>query len=185
MGSNIFRFLGIILLAFCLTGCPGGEDDCYTKDREATENGLVLLSPINAQYTAGETITLNLTVPAANNFFESMPVNLFEETGNNQAEAKLVMLSDKTLFAENHIEYIKGTFKAGELNTFLMNYNTANQQYELEMKIRLDRTGNYEIPNGNAIDIITFKGSASCNRYFLYTNFSGGTDDKISFTVVP
>jgi hypothetical protein len=84
------------------------------------------------------------------------------------------------LFNENILTYVKGSNRDLTKGWFNVHYNPQNQLYELEIKIKLNRVGNYQFFTSDRID---FLGTPMCNRYFIETKIMGNVDNVINFTV--
>lgn len=175
MGTKLLKFTSLFLLLTTLTGCPG-EEDCFDIGSTARVDDLLELTPLQTSYNQGDIITLKVEIPTTNNYFGET-LNLFERT--NDFEAQLTTSSN--LFANNQLAFIKGS-QGNETNWFNTPYNPENGKYELEIKITLNRLGNYSFITN---DSFHFQGSSKCNRYRLDTNIlhSEPGPGVIEFTV--
>lgn len=174
MATKLLKITGLFLLLATLTGCPG-EEDCFDMGSTAKVDNLITISPLQTTYNQGDTITFKTTIPAQNNYFGE-PLNLFEKT--NDFEPKLTTSSD--LFFNNQLNFIKGR-QGNEINWFNILYNPNDGKYELEIKITLNKVGNYSFITNDSFE---FQGSTKCNRYRLDTNIEGSNSEgKIEFTV--
>lgn len=176
MVSKILKITSIFILLTTLTGCPGDED-CNDLGSSTRVTDLITLTPLQTTYNQGDVVILKIAVPSENIFFGE-PLNLFQLTNNNY-EALLVT-SYSWLFTGNQLTFIKGS-QGSETNWFKPIYNDVNENYEFEVEIKLNKTGNYTIITD---DSIIFQGNSSCNRYRLDTNILGSnSEDVIQFTV--
>lgn len=162
MVTKFIKFTGLFLLLTTLTGCPGGDEDCFDYGATARVDDLITLLPLQTIYNQGDIVTLKVTVPATNTYF-GQQLNLLEET--NDFEAR-VQTSYSNLFIGNQLEFINGN-QSSQTNWFNAIYNSNNQTYELQIKITFNKVGNYTL---NTNDYILFQGNQKCNRYRLDTN---------------
>lgn len=178
MNTKYLKIFFVVLLLSILQSCPEvGEEICDDKERSATIHDLITITPIKPIYNQGEEITYQLTIPSQNNYFGN-PVNLYEKTGTANG---WYIASATQLFEGNNITYMKGSKKNGAENWYNVTYNSANGNYELEIKVKLDKAGSYSLFADDRIDFI---GSEKCNRNFIYTNIKGkNADNKIEFKV--
>ncbi len=167
----------LILLAtvILLYGCPG-NDDCDDFGSTAEVYDLVKLGPLQNQIRQGSIITLSLEFPSTNSYFGST-LNLFEQTGDNTA---LLIFTGPDLFIGNEVTFIKG-FLDSNVSLFGVVYNSMTQNYELEIEIKLNKLGIYEL---DAIHFIEISGR-NCNRFGINTSTEGTLIEDISFEVVP
>lgn len=176
MGTKLLKFTGLFLLLTTLTGCPGGDDDCFDYGASVRIDNLITISPLQSTYNQGDIITFKTGIPAQNNYFGE-PINLFEKT--NDLSATLVTRYSE-LFVGNNIIFVKGS-QGNYPNWFEVTYNSLLNIYELEVKITLTKAGNYIL---NTNDSFEFQGSTKCNRYFIDTNIEGwNSEGKIEFNV--
>ena len=178
MGIKTLKFLGLFLLLTTLTGCPGGdEDDCFDYGGSTRVDNLIALTPLQTVYNQGDIITIKAEIAAANNYFGG-PLNLFDAT--NDYQARLVTTS-KYLFAGNQVTYVKGSIEAYEGGWSNVPYNSSTGNYELEIKVQLNKIGVYSFFTDDSFE---FQGASKCNRYRIDSNISGwNSQGKIEFTV--
>lgn len=165
----------LIATVLMLYGCPG-NDDCDDLRSRAEVYDLVKLGPLQNQITQGSIITLSLELPSTNSYFGST-VNLFEQTGDNAA---LLIFTGPDLFIGNEITFVKG-FLDRNVSLFGVVYNPMTQNYELEIEIKLNKLGVYEL---DALHFIEITGR-NCNRFGIDTSTEGTLIEDISFEVVP
>jgi hypothetical protein len=170
---NTLKLTGALILMLILTSCPGVED-CNDLNSITRVDDLILLTPEQSTYSQGDVVTLSLTIPATNTYFGNER-NLFLETGDDFARLALTF---NQLFIDNQIDIIKGN-QANSINRFYMPYNPENDSYELEVKITLNRVGNYSFVTDDTIEII----GNGCNRFIIDTNVLWSGDAIIEFTV--
>jgi len=176
MGTKLLKFTVLFLLLATLTGCPGGDEDCFDMGSTARVDNLIKISPLQTTYNQGDIITFKIEIPAQNNYFGE-PINIFERT--NDLEATL-STSYSNLFIGNELTFIKGS-QGNEVNWFNVPYNSINGMYEFELNIKLNKIGFYSLYTN---DPIHFQGSTECNRYRLDTNIEGrNSEGKIEFNV--
>lgn len=180
MVIKFFKTAALILLMTILTGCPGESNDCNDLDGGITRvNNLLLLTPLQTTYNQGDIVTLKIEIPSTNTYFGN-EVNLFGTTNDYSG---LLTLGFNQLFIDNQLTFVKGS-QSNHANWFEMPYDPSNTMYEFEVKVKLNRTGQYSFfSDGN----VQFQGSDNCNRYRLDTNVLGFDpnflQDKIEFTV--
>lgn len=178
MVTKLFKiFLFCSLLCF-LQSCPKlGEEVCDDASKSAHVPDLVSVTPLKPVYNAGDEVIFKLNIPSENNYFSNAPVNLYQKTGVSNG---WYIASSTNLFDQNQVTYNKGSKKEGAVNWHNLKYNPANMMYELEIKVKLNRTGDYSIYIDDRVD---FLGTPECNRYFIYTMYSGNTNKRIEFKV--
>lgn len=176
MVFKTLKLIGCLILLTTLTSCPWGAEDCFDIGRTARVNNLISISPLQTVYNQGDFITFKSTVPATNDYFGEQ-LNLLEKTNDFEA---LLLLGFDQLFTGNELTFIKGS-QSSNSNWFNVLYNPDNSNYELEVKIKLNKIGNY---NFFTDDSFEFKGASECIIYRLDTNVEGmNSDEKIVFTV--
>jgi len=175
MVTKILKIISILILLTTLTGCPGDED-CFDIGSTSRVDDLISLTPLQTNYNHGDIITFKITVPNTNHFFGEQ-INLFEKTNDYEA---FLLTSYSNLFKDNQLTFIFGN-QGTEPNWFNVPLNFETNNYVLEVKIKLNKTGTYTI---HTDDYILFQGSSECNRYLLDTNIAGrDSEGKIEFTV--
>jgi len=179
MATNFIKVIAISCLSYLLNSCnPSifGEEDCNDIGRTAVVENLITITPLKTTYQQGEEIIYSLIIPSQNNYFGN-PVDIYQQT--NLAEG-WYLGSSLALFNENILTYIKGSNKDVSKGWFNVRYNPQNQLYELEIKVKLNRVGNYQIITSDNID---FLGTPRCNRYSIRTKIMGNVNNLINFTV--
>ena len=177
MVTKLLKISGLFLLLATLTGCPGGEEDCFDIGSTSRVDNLIKIIPLQSTYDQGDEITIKCEIPAQNEYFGE-PLNLFLKT--NDYSARLVNTS-VYLFTDNEVTYLKGSVEAYDGGWSNVDYNPETNYYELEIRVKLNRIGNYSFSTG---DYLLFKGSTKCNRYRIDTNVEGwNSDGKIEFNV--
>ena len=165
----------ILLLIPVLMATQCDVDDCDTQNDTQVED-LILLTPLQSTYNKGDELIIKVDIPSTNNYFGS-DIDLFNTTNENTAS--LVLFSD-TIFIDNTLTFIKGS--QGEFqNWFNLPYNSQTEMYELEVKIVLDKVGDYMHFNGGEIN---FKESGPCVEYRINTNILWLTNGDVEFTVL-
>ena len=176
MATRILKTASLFLLLATLTGCPGGDDDCFDYGSTTRVDNLLKLTPLQTTYNQGQIVTFKILVPATNSYFGE-ELNLFEKTNDFEA---FILTSYSSLFTNNEVTFIKGS-QGNEINWFNVPYNNITNIYEFEVNIKLNRIGLYVLYTN---DYLLFQGSTKCNRYRLDTNIEGwNSDGKIEFTV--
>lgn len=179
MAIRLFKiFFGILLISL-LQSCPGGvgEEVCNDMEASAYIDDLITITPLKQVYSQGEEITYRLVIPSENNYFGSS-VNLYQKTGVKDA---WYIASSTFLFDGNPFSYAKGSARQGSANWHNATYNPANGNYELEIKVKLNKVGNYSL---YCRDFIDFLGTPKCNRNTITTTIQGkNTDNFIEFKV--
>lgn len=174
MATKFLKIFFATLVLSMLQSCPGIEEEC--NDFSVPVPDLITITPLKPTYNQGEEIIYKLTIPAQNDYFGSS-INLYEKTGVTHAW----LLANSALFNDNNLTYIKGSKREGADNWFNVIYNPTNGLYELEIKVKLNKTGNYSIITAEYID---FLGNPKCNRNSIKTNIFGmNADQRIEFTV--
>lgn len=171
-----YRVIFILLISIT-SSCNLSMGEPDTGTITTTKLELIKISPVQQVYNQGDFITLKLDLPSINNYFDGPSVNLLQST--NDYDAQLALLFSQ-LFVDNEVTVLKGN--QGEFsNWFYAIYNPNNGNYELEVKIKLNRTGNYSFVNGG--NIVVKK-----SKYFIYymnTNIEWtNNSDQINFTVI-
>jgi len=160
----------VVLLILPLMGCPGG-DDCNDLGRVNISPDLITITPLQTVYTQGDEIIFKVSIP---NLFDG--VNLLQETGDTSA---LLILGAEQLFINNDLIFIKGS-QGNHSNWFNMPYEATTDSYELEVKIVLNKIGQYSFFTDDYIEFI----GNGCNNYEIDTNIEGmNTNNKIEFEV--
>lgn len=179
---NSIGFLGILLL---LCACPSTENqDCDDAGSQALVDNLITITPLKSIYQQGEEITVKCTIPSENNYFGGVTTNIFDETQDNEGIITFSMYSQNDLFTNNSIDYIKGASQNGNIGFFVIPYFESSKNYEFEIKISLNRVGNYKIPAITNTKKIDFQGSPYCNRFQIATGIQGYSNNgDIEFTV--
>lgn len=179
MAIRHLKLLGILLITFVFTGCPDSSD-CDDIYNMATVPDLITITPLQQVYSQGDEVILKFSVPSANDYFAYYPdgVNFFEETNDNSGH---LSLSSDQLFIDNELTFIMGS-QGSYTNWFKVPYNPENGFYELEIRTKLNRTGEYLIYATAHFDV---QGDQNCNRYRLDTNVLGMDSElgTIEFTV--
>ena len=166
----------LLLLTSVLMATQCDSDECFDQNCVYEEN-LISLIPLLNTYDKGDQLTLKINIPSTNSYFGN-EVDLFESTADNSAS--LVLYSD-TIFTDNTLTFIKGS--QGEYpNWFNLPYNSQTEMYELEVKIVLNKIGDYMHFNGGDIDFIESAGR--CSDYLISTNILWLQQGDIEFMVV-
>jgi hypothetical protein len=176
MGTKLLKFTSLFLLLTTLTGCPGGNEDCFDYGSSTRVDNLVKITPLQSTYNIGDIITYKIIIPSTNTFFGEQ-INLFEKT--NDFNARIYI--NPIIFNDNEVSYIKGSIEAYGGGWSNVSYNSENGTYELEINIKLLKSGLYSFYSGEYLE---FQGSTECNRYRLDTNIEGwNSEGKIEFNV--
>ena len=176
MATKMIKFLGLFLLLTTLTGCPGGDEDCFDYGSTTRVDDLASINPFQSTYNVGDIITYKINIPATNNYF-GQELNLFEKTNDYNARAYI----NPILFTDNEVTYVKGSLEAHNGGWSNVSYNNENGNYELEISLKLLRSGQYSFISGEYLE---FQGSSKCNRYIIDTNITGwNSEGKIEFSV--
>ncbi len=174
--KRFYKIIFIILISIT-SSCNISMGEPDTGTITTTKLELIKISPIQQVYNQGDFITLKLDFPAINNYFDGTSINLLQSTNDYDAQLSLFF---NQLFIDNEVILVKGN-QGQYSNSFYVIYNPNNGNYELEVKIKLNRTGNYSFINGG--NIIIRK-----SKYFYYnidTNIEWTNNaDQISFTVI-
>ena len=171
-----YRVIFILLISIT-SSCNLSMGEPDTGTITTTKLELIKISPVQQVYNQGDFITLKLDLPAINNYFDGSSINLLQLT--NDYDAKLSLFFNQ-LFVDNEVTVLKGN-QGQYSNGFYVIYNPNNGNYELEVKIKLNRTGNYSFINGG--NIIIRK-----SKYFYYNIDTSlewtNSPDQINFTVI-
>lgn len=177
MGIKFLKYFVAITITFLLYGgcIPGGEDGCdgYGGPYVFEEN-LITITPFKSTYQQGEEVVFKIDIPSQNNYFGN-PVDIYQQT--NLTRGSLV--TNSLLFDSNTVVFVKGSKKEGALNFFYLHYNPQNQLYELEIKVKLNRVGNYQFYTSDLVDFIVGK----CDGYTIQTSIQGHQNHQINFIV--
>lgn len=176
MGTkNISVVVAIVLTGFIL-GCDPPREFCDDMATFARVPDLIILEPLQDTYNKGDVITLKTSIANISPYFAEPNVNLLEVTGLQNA----LLVSNNRLYEGNGLEFLTGS--QGRIsNWFNMPYNPETDRYEFELKMTLNRVGNYNFITAEFIDII----GEDCNRYRIETNIAGANaDSRIEFEVL-
>jgi hypothetical protein len=166
------KIIGVTALLFLFNSCdPLGENKCTGGGGTSVLN-LAKITPLETTYNQGDIIDVKLVVLNIGTF----PINLFLQTNDPSVTVSI----DPVLSNGNVITVDIGSF--GQYpGLFEMPYIPERETYELELKIKLNRIGNYSFFSGVNL---TFQGIDKCNIYTLNTNFEGrNSEGKIEFVV--
>ena len=174
---NTLKPLGVLFLMLILMSCPGNETDCFDFGSIAEVPNLIQLTPAEqTTYTAGDEMVLKVSVPATNTYY-GVEKNLYALTGDESAK---LVLNFSQPFLDNQLIFIKGS-QSDNPNWFDVPYNTLTDMYELEVRVILNRLGDYSFIRLGSVHI---QGDEYCNRFRLDTNVNWvTTNGKIEFTV--
>lgn len=172
----------IFLVIFCpyllAIQCPDQECALIENWEQNSFVPLLNITPIESSYNAGDVITLSATIPANNDFFEE-EVNLLDASGNETGLLQLIAVEGQgDLFQGNEVTINKGI--QGQFPVwFEMPLNTATGNYELEVDVTLNRTGDYMMLTDGYVDF----GSSDCPDYRLNFLFVGIEGQFLEFSV--
>jgi hypothetical protein len=175
MDIRFFKTIFAVLLLLLLQSCPEIKEECGDIGNITRINNLVKITPLKTSYSAGEIITYTANIPAVINFDGNM-INMYDKTLDSNAR----LYANPIFFVGNQTTYIKGS-KEDENGWTNVTYNSSNQMYELEVKIKLNKLGTYSIISGEYFEVI---GKDICNRYRIDSKIEGtDANGKIEFTV--
>lgn len=172
----------IYLLILCpyLLATQCFEEECAVQENWEVNSyvPLISVSPIQDSYTAGDILTLRVTVPASNEYYGE-PVNFLESTGDESGLLQLISWEGKgDLFQDNTVTFKKGS--QGEYSTwFEMPFNAETGNYEFEADITLNRTGAYTMLADGSVEF----GSSDCPSFILNMSYSGIDAQSLEFLV--
>ncbi len=170
------KLLGLLSLTLTFMACPGEDTDCFDLGSIAEVPDLILLTPEQTTFAAGDELLLKLSIPATNTYYGTEK-NLYALTGDESAK---LVLNFSQPFIDNQLIFIKGS-QSDNPNWFDMPYNTLTDMYELEVRVILNRLGDYSFIRLGSVHI---QGDEYCNRFRLDTNVNWvTTNGKIEFTV--
>lgn len=173
---KIMYVLGSFLLLNLLFNCDPPREFCDDMGSQAQVDDLVILTPLQATYQQGDEVVLKLFISADESYFGG---NIYERTGD---ETAVLMLGSSVLFTNNELSFIKGS-QGTYPNWFNMPYNPITGEYQLEVKIKLNRTGIYTQSANLYMRIV---GNSYCDTFLLDTNISGDNEEgNIEFEVLP
>ena len=178
--NNIYKIIGCSILIFTLTACPTGSPNCFPEGGyDAYVDNLIKISNFQSIYNQGDVIIISLQIPSNNSFF-TPAVNLLYQTYDFSATASFSNLT--SIFTGNDVTIETGS-QGQYQNWFEMPVNTTTGNYELKLKVKLNRLGSYSFTNTR--ETVTFQGEPSaCNRYIIITNFADkNSQNRIEFTV--
>ncbi|PIE50499.1 MAG: hypothetical protein CSA38_02565 [Flavobacteriales bacterium] len=138
----IYEFSVLILLGVCISCIP--EREPPTRSFFTKIPNLVSISPLQDTYQKGEEITLKAYLDTENTYFNGKKYDVYEITQNNKMSLDIIYYTSNMLISGNELTFIKGG-KSEYPNIFYMTYNPNNHQYELEIKIKLNRVGGYAL----------------------------------------
>lgn len=176
MATKFLKVFFAALILSMLQSCPGIEEECNDVGNVTRIDNLVKIYPLKTTYSAGEIITYKAEVPSVVNF-NGENINVYQLTLDQNAR----LYANPIFFDGNELTYIKGSqenYNGGWTN---VTYNPLNQTYELEVKIKLLKVGNYSMISGEYFEI---SGNEKCNRFRIDSTIEGtNLDGKIEFTV--
>ncbi|KQR93340.1 hypothetical protein ASG01_09090 [Chryseobacterium sp. Leaf180] len=175
MDTKFFRIVIAVTVLSVLQSCPEIKEECNDTGNVTRINDLVKITPLKKIYTLGDIITYTAYLPALVNFDGNL-VNIYNKTLDSNAR----LHANPIFFLGNQTTYIKGSQEDANGWTNVT-YNSSNQMYELEVKIKLNKLGTYSIISGEYFEVI---GKDICNRYRIDSKIEGtDANGKIEFTV--
>lgn len=187
MVYRLLNFIKIFLFLILFISCIRKDEECFTITGVSTIDNLVIITPLQTTYNQGDVITVKMNIPSKNNYFTGTASDIFLQTQDLLGTFILrsSLGSNITLFTDNIVTYIKGNQDGEVTGKFNVPYNWQTDAYEFEVKVKLNRLGNYTLNGGRSSDDITFVGSDKCNVIILYTNKLGVTlPNDFNFTVI-
>ncbi|MBW7674125.1 hypothetical protein [Chryseobacterium chendengshani] len=163
----LFSIFLVPLMMQCEDG-RGGPCDTYT--RYASEENLCELLPAKSGYNQGETVTFKFTIKSKLSL-NGAQADIYQET---KSDSGLLIINLYELFKDNTITFNKG--QKIDDNKFKAVYNTATDSYELEINIKLNRSGIYSFDS-----VATFQdrdyNDENCMFIAVTTNIKGINPD--------
>lgn len=161
-------------LVLLLNSCGPEKGDCDVVT--AIVDNLVSLTPIQSQFSVGDTLTISCAIPNQNNFFISN-TNILMATGNNRMIYTLVEQSE--LIGNQQLILRKGDLDGPY---YVAVYNAACDCYEFEAALILSEIKSYSIFLGNDFDIR----DSSCDGFTIDSSFPWvNRPNLLEFEVVP
>lgn len=169
-------FVSIFLFACC---DPLGEPLCGGSGGDVIVDDLVTVTPLQTSYQQGDSITIRTNIPNINNYF-GLELNMIAATYDPLGS--MTFGSIQVLTDQNEVIIEKG-LQGDAFNHFELPYNPETGNFELELRVKLNRVGAYSFHTGNS-EVFFLKGNDPCNTYTIGTNFQGRDENNIfSFTV--
>jgi len=171
----VIRILTIVLLSFLVNSCwffgISCKDDESAVRKEVNVPDLFSISPLKESYAKEEIITFSSYLYSSELYYEEYFWGIDLKPHS--------LLSVANLILENEFDIVKGFIN--EFGQVYSEYNAEEDSYELEIKIKLLRTGQYSIYGHEPI---RFKGKRKCDFYHINTNIAGIDEDgQIKFYV--
>lgn len=179
--NNSKNKIVLYFFLFVFYSCvPLSEIDCNDRDHEVVKPDLIVMSPFQQNYNAGDEINFSLVIPSKSTWFSNVQNDIFATT--QDSSGRIIFSTFNSILEGNEVTMIKGT--QGEYPFwFYLPFNNLNDSYELSFKVKLNRTGNYSMLN-NQTESILFQGSSECNRFMIDTDIIGNfPNNTIAFTV--
>ena len=188
MGSFIkiiFGFSLLFLFNSCIFPTESPPEPKRCDGPSARVTNLIKIIPLQTAYNQGDEVSIKFSIPASNTFFSATQLNIFAIT--NVTTSNVISGFSGNLFSENLVTQVKGFYSQGGLSNpnetiLAMSYFQETDSYELEVKVKLNRVGNYSfLAAGQSV---TFSGNQRCNNFTIITGFEGAnTEGKIEFVV--
>jgi len=170
----VTRIITILLFSFLVNSCwefgIACEDDDRAVRKQTEVLGLLFISPLQNIYTKGDTITFSSYLSPSEVYFQE-----YFWGRDYKPHSEFSVLN---FITDNEFTVVKGFIN--EYGQIDLEYNKENNSYELEIQIRLLRTGQYLT---HSHDRIMFKGEKKCDLYTIDTSIVGSDQGYIKFYV--
>ncbi len=168
----------LLPIIFLLYACPNeieSLDQCNLQNRIANVNGLSTITPLQSTYSIGDEVLFSLSVPSENNYFGNV-LDIRQNIVNQTARLESGI---DNLFNGNDVTVLKGVYYIINDNLYdrELVYNFENNSYELIVKVKFTKPGNYSLNVSN--EKIFFIGNPICNAYIINTTVAGYNEDFI------
>ena len=180
MAYRNFKILLLTLIILTFYKCGKGAA-CAGNSLFIYKENLVVIYPLQNTYNQGDEVNVKVNIPT------DISQKVFNISGNFIGKFGFVQSLDPitNLFTGNIITYIKGNSSSPLLVPFDMPFNFITGAYEFEIKVKLNRTGNYKILTFKNSDSILFQGQDECSTVTVETNkLNPSGTNEIVFTVI-
>ncbi|SKC12074.1 hypothetical protein [Chryseobacterium balustinum] len=171
-------FFSIFLVPLMMQCEDGRQNPCENYTNYIYEENLCQLEPAKLTYNQGETVNFKFSVKSKLSA-NGKSLDIYKET---QLKSGLLLINLAELFKDNTVVFIQG--EKVEDNRFKAVYNTTTDSYDLEIQVKLNRSGIYSFDS-----TATFQDRAhddgNCSYIAVTTNIKGNNldDGRTEFVV--
>ena len=176
---SFLNVLFSIFLVPLMMQCEDGRDNpCENYTNDVYEENLCQLLPAKLTYNQGETVNFKFSVKSKLSA-NGKQLDIFKET---QINSGFLFINLTELFKDNTVSFIKG--EKIEDNRFKGVYDPISDSYDLEIQIKLNRSGIYSF-DSTATFQDRMHDDGNCSYIALTTNIKGNNldDGRTEFVV--